>query len=114
MADEERRAAAREEAYVAAEISYGDGRPKLAVMQDASETGVRLLTHTRLEPGDSVEVSIQIAAERRLEFSGEIKRVDPAEGGGPWRFCIGIELDQPSEELGREAATIREKQTRSS
>lgn len=103
---EERRGAPREPAHIAAEIRIGEGTPKLAVMQDASETGLRLLTHTRVEPGDHVEVALQISAERRLEVAGAVARVELLEPGGPWRFRLGVALDAPNPALAMEAQAI--------
>ncbi|MEZ4338418.1 MAG: PilZ domain-containing protein [Sandaracinaceae bacterium] len=107
---DERRGAPRETAYVAAEIIVDDGKPKLAVMQDASESGVRLLTHTRVELGDRLEVALQLAAERRLVVTGHVARVEPLAPGGPWRFRVGIALDEPHPELADEATEIGQRQ----
>lgn len=107
---DERRRAPRETAYVAAEISTGDGKPKLAVLQDASETGIRLLTHTRVEPGDRLEVALQLSAERRLLVAGAVARVEPLAPGGPWRFRVGVALDERHPELAEEAHDIAERQ----
>lgn len=107
---DERRRAHRETAYIAAEIMLGEGKPKLAVMQDASETGVRLLTHTRVEKGDALEVALQLSAERRLVVTGHVARVEHLEPGGPWRFRVGVALDERHPELAEEATEIAERQ----
>ncbi|MCB9592579.1 MAG: PilZ domain-containing protein [Sandaracinaceae bacterium] len=107
---DERRNAPREAAYIAAEITVGDGKPKLAVMQDASATGLRLLTHTRVEVGDPIDVALQVEAERRVEVSGEVARVQTLEPGGPWRYRLGVALDEPHPDLAELAHLIGEKQ----
>lgn len=106
MSDAEGRATPRERAYVAAEIVPADAAPCLGVMQDASAHGVALLTHAALDVGTEVRVGIQVDAERRLEVTGKVvRRADHPHG--PWRYRLGIELDEsPNEELAAEAARI--------
>ncbi|HJL19860.1 MAG TPA: PilZ domain-containing protein [Sandaracinaceae bacterium LLY-WYZ-13_1] len=107
----DRRRAPRESAYVAAEISVPSGGPHLAVVQDASSVGVRLLTHTRLTEGDAVSLAVQIDGETRLPLEGHVARVEALDDDhGPWRYRVGLEIDAPSDELAEHAAAIHARQ----
>jgi hypothetical protein len=112
--DDDRRRAPRERAYVGVEIRVPSGKARLAVLQDASETGVLLLTHSRVEVGDQIELGIQIDGETRLDLAGTVVRVEPLHSDGPWRVRVGVAIDEPSLELAKHAALIHARQALSS
>ena len=72
----------------------GDARP--AVVRDASESGVFLLTHgTALEVGDTVELQLVAAepGEATPRVRGRVVRAKPWEAGDLWRLGLGIRFD---------------------
>lgn len=110
--DEERRAAPRERASIAAEIAVDGASPVLGVMLDASATGVQLVTRKTVAVGQPVQLGLQVAGERRVDVTGTIARVERTDPGTTWRFRIGVSLDEPNEELAEIAAAIRARQSR--
>ena len=109
---DDRRAAPRKTAYVGAEITSSDGPPHLAVVQDASATGLSLLTRAPLAAGEPVRVGVQVESERRITVDGEIVRREDHRGDGPWRYRLAVALTAPSEELAAQADRINARQSR--
>lgn len=97
---------------MAVEIGTPAGKRRLGVVQDASSVGVQLLTYTTLEPGDHVELLIQVDGSTQVDVDGTVVRVESIRSDGPWRYRVGIDLDAPSEELAGHAASIRARQER--
>lgn len=111
--DDNRRTAARHAVYMGAEIEGDGDRVRSAVTQDASTTGLLLLTRARLEPGQSVRIRIYLPGDGEPRITnGKVVRREPlsADESTLWREKVAIALDEPAPDVERTLADLAEKQ----
>jgi len=91
----ERREEPRLEVAVAARIDQDpDGR--VAITQDLSLHGARMLCIDRLQAGEAVEVWFLTPSENEeVRVSGRVVRAEPFSVSGPWRCRMAVRFDQP-------------------
>lgn len=107
---EERRRQLREQAFVLATVTHPSGKVRMGAIDNASETGVALLVHSRVEVGDRLVIAIELGEGEELVVEGDVVRRAEVPRDGPWRYLVGVSIDPPNEALARSATSIRERQ----
>lgn len=90
-----------------------DGIPHMAMLHDFSSTGALLLTRTRVDIDDRVELRIHMGAslEETVQTAGAIVRVEPwADGESFWPLSIAVRFDEaaPGHEARLRAIAARQ------
>ena len=106
-ANDERRRALRQEAFILAEVTPPSGEVRAVAIDDVSEVGVALLVYGEIEIGDHLRVKIHSGGVR-IEVEGDVVRRVDVPPHGPWRYRVGVEIDPPSEALREAADRINE------
>lgn len=109
----DRRRAERHDVYIGAEIETESGKVRSAVTEDASTTGLLLLTRARLQPGQRVKLRIFLGPDKTpREASGRVVRNEPLdpEESSLWREKVAVALDEPVPDVARTLAELAAKQ----
>lgn len=97
-ADDERRTADRHPVYMGAEITTPEGKVRSAITQDASATGLLLLTRAKLEIGAKLTIRVYVPSdEEKSEIvEGTVVRRDPLDinESSLWREKVAVHFDR--------------------
>ncbi|MDP3278831.1 MAG: PilZ domain-containing protein [Deltaproteobacteria bacterium] len=98
MSDEqERRNTDRLSVYMGAEITTPEGKVRSAITQDASPTGLLLLTRAKLEVGSKVTIRVYLPGEEEkfeLVSASVVRREKLSiEESSLWREKVAVQLD---------------------
>lgn len=114
--ERDRRRGDRHHVYLATEIVTEDASWRSGITRDVSDTGLLLLTRTKLDQERPVTLRIHLPTddERVLEVSGTIVRQEPltAEERGTWREKVAVRFDVAQGELAREFERFAAEQAR--
>lgn len=114
MSKQERRAAIRHAACVAAELT--DGEQDVGVVHNISATGALLLTRRELSPGDAVDITLVVASEvgpaSRRTMRSLVVRSQPRGGANAvlWRYETAVAFAEPLRGLDEELDSIAREQ----
>src|SRR5262245_51437429 len=112
--DDERRRAERHPVYMGAEIETESGRVRSALTEDASATGILLLTRAKVEPGQTVQLRgfLPGGGEEPRLASGRVVRRESLslEESELWREKVAIELTEPMPDLAAKFEEIAARQ----
>jgi len=96
--NEDRRSGQRYMACFPGLVVLPDGRKRVAVIRDLSETGVKLLMDLA-SPAVGDELQLQLHLEKDPEAfclaQGRVVRVEPVEEPGLWKHCVAVTFDWP-------------------
>jgi len=85
------------------QIAASRATDRVAESRNISTTGVLIATAARLEPGDSVTVTVQRTRDDPQEwsFAGRIVRVEPnqADDAAMWPHLVAVDLNMPADKL---------------
>jgi hypothetical protein len=96
--DKERRRQERIAAAVVTELVVAE-KPHMAMLHDFSETGALVLTRTRLEAGEAIELRIHLGErlEETIVTRGSVVRVEPWAGGESfWPLAVAVHFEEPA------------------
>lgn len=90
----ERRRHRRVPAFCAVELSSADKPKRCGITRDASGRGLRVVTPSRFQVGDDLEVAVYMDGEE-VRLTGRAVRVEENAwtSDEPWRYRLSIELD---------------------
>lgn len=90
----ERRRHRRVPAFCAVELSSPDKPKRCGITRDASGRGLRVVTPSRFQVGDDLEVAVYMDGEE-MRLHGRAVRVEENAwtSDEPWRYRLSIELD---------------------
>ncbi len=114
-ADDNRRAADRLAVYMGAEITTPEGKVRSAITQDASATGLLLLTRARLELGAKLSIRVFVPGDEDKSevVEGHVVRKDALDinESSLWREKVAVHFDKELPEWLRTAlVSVSEKQ----
>jgi len=95
---QERRGAPRHRLCLVVHLKTANGKPRTAVVRDASESGAFLLTRgAPVEVGDTVELEVLPVgkSEPLPRLRGHIVRARPWEAGDLWRLGVAVTFEAP-------------------
>jgi hypothetical protein len=92
----ERRSNPRISAFFAVELSSEAKRGRCGVTRNASDRGLLIVTPSRFQPDDVLELSVH-AENQSARLRGRIVRIDENSMRSPelWRYRLAVELDEP-------------------
>jgi hypothetical protein len=98
MGDEDRRTADRHTVYMGAEITTPEGKVRSAITQDASATGLLLLTRAKLEIGAKLSIRVYVPGDddKSEVVEGTVVRRDPLDPNESslWREKVAVHFDR--------------------
>jgi hypothetical protein len=114
-ADDNRRTADRHAVYMGAEITTPEGKVRSAITQDASKTGLLLLTRARLEIGAKLSIRVYVPGDEDKSevVEGHVVRKDPLDinESSLWREKVAVHFDHELPEwLTTALVSVSEKQ----
>jgi hypothetical protein len=114
MTDEksERRAVARHNVYIGAEIDDSGGPVRSAITRDGSAKGLLLLTRAKLEVGQRVKINVFLNEGEQRSVDAHVVRLEPlnSEENVLWRQKVAVEIEEPDAELAAKLETLAEQQ----
>jgi hypothetical protein len=91
----ERRSSPRQSSYLIAELKT-PLRTYLAVTQDLSRTGAKLLAQGRFQDGGKVDLTLlPERSTNGVHLRGRVVRGSAFDGSGPWRWAMAVRFDSP-------------------
>ena len=91
----ERRNSQRQNSFLIAELKT-PLRTYLAVTQDLSRTGAKLLAQGRFQDGGRVDLTLLPARSTSgVHVRGRVVRGAAFDGSGPWRWAMAVRFDSP-------------------
>jgi|WetSurMetagenome_2_1015567.scaffolds.fasta_scaffold614238_1 hypothetical protein len=96
--NEDRRSGQRYMACFPGLVVLPDGRKRVAVIRDLSETGVRLLTEiASVAIGDPMQLELHLEKdpESFCLAQGRVVRIEPVDEPGLWKHCVAVTFDWP-------------------
>jgi len=97
-AEDERRTADRHAVYMGAEITTPEGKVRSAITQDASETGLLLLTRARIELGARLSIRVFVPGndDKSEVVEGHVVRKEPLDinESSLWREKVAVRFDK--------------------
>jgi hypothetical protein len=111
--EKDRRSSTRHSACIPVQISKGDATPSVALAEELSVVGARILTNARLEVEDQVKVVIFIQNDvDSTTAHGVVRRLERRLVGGPFPDMVAIEFDPPMDQKWEaEIAKLASKQS---
>lgn len=108
----DRRAAARHNVYIGAEIQTGQGPVRSAITRDGSATGLLLLTRAKLELGQEVQISVFLNEGEQRAVSARVVRQEPLDSdeNALWRSKVAVVMSAPDADLAKRLEQIAEQQ----
>jgi hypothetical protein len=99
-----------------AEIVVEGSKTQSGITKNVSDTGLLVLTWTRMPEGKPVKLTIRIPGDpvRSVEVTGTIVRQDPLNGDEirTWSEKAAVQFDEPQPALAAEFAELAERQAR--
>jgi len=92
-----RHRADRHPVVVVVQIDSQQRKERLGVTRDVSNSGTLLLSNSKFEVGERLEVTFHLSSESdvaRKEW-GEVVRVERLEAGRQWRYAMALRFDKP-------------------
>jgi len=93
--------AQRIHAWAPVEVEPDEGGPRLAILRNASSTGVLLSARSRPEVGQTL--SLRVVTREGVDPPGAVRghvvRVDESPEGSHWPWSFGVRFEEPIEEL---------------
>jgi hypothetical protein len=111
---DERRQADRHPVYTTAEMLTDAGEVKIAITQDASDTGLLLMTRAKLEVEQKIKIRIHLhdGQPPRVLDGRVVRRMTLPPGVSPlWREQVAVQLDESAPDV---AAALKDLATRES
>lgn len=108
----ERRAAARHNVYIGAEIDASGGPVRSAITRDGSATGLLLLTRAKLEVGQRVRINVFLNEGEQKSVHARVVRQEPldSEENVLWREKVAVEIEEPDADLAAKLESLAEQQ----
>lgn len=96
MDSTERRNQDRSDAFCAVELSSSTKPQRCGVTRNASERGLLIVTPSRFQEGDDIEVSVHLR-EESARRRGRVVRVavNSLASNELWRYRMAVELEEP-------------------
>jgi hypothetical protein len=95
--DDNRRVADRHAVYMGAEITTPEGKVRSAITQDASATGLKLLTRAKLEIGAKLSIRVFVPGQddKSEVVEGHVVRREPLDVNEStlWREKVAVHFD---------------------
>ena len=110
---DDRRRAARNVVCVPARVHAGEGGEKLALIEDISVTGARLLTRSEPDVGELLRLSLYFAgtAGQPREVMARVVRFLPCSDAGLiWRCRVAVAFDEPLNDCEEEIRALAEEE----
>lgn len=100
MSDERRRAE-RHTLWIPVQVEAGEDVRMLAVSRNISWNGVLVIVGASLEPGQRVQLTLQVPGSDERKVSGEIVRceVNEEDPDGLWRYRLAIRFEEDMPDL---------------
>ena len=82
---------------VAVQIDSAERKERLGVTRDVSNSGTRVLSNSKFEIGERLEVSFHVSSdpESVRREQGTVVRVDRLASGLQWRYALALRFDRP-------------------
>jgi hypothetical protein len=114
--DSERRRSARHIACAPAHIHDREGgKPHLSLIRDLSITGALIYTRTRLEVGDTVELTLYLEGadgDKGRPTRGEVVRFERRSNGVLWPYLLGVRFDPSLDDIEPQVKALAEHQAK--
>jgi len=113
--DSDRRQNTRHIACAPAHIQDRNGKPHISLIRDLSVTGAMIYTRTKLDVGDSVELTLYIEGtedDPGRATRGEVVRFEKRANGVLWPFLLGVRFEQPIHDAEAQVKALAEHQAK--
>jgi len=99
--DQHKPRAQRVEAWAPVEVRPPDRSPRMAILHNASATGLLLSARSKLKVGDTLELQIVTRADdgEGQTVAAEVVRLDAFAPESHWPWCFGVRFEEKHEEL---------------
>ena len=106
--DQHKPRAQRVEAWAPVEVRPSDKSPRLAILHNASSSGLLLSARSKLRVGETLELQIVARKNEKLAqtVSAEVVRLDGFAPESHWPWCFGLRFERQHHDLVEELLTL--------